>query len=363
MKSISIYRANALLLLLILLGIILHYGKTFLVPLFFSILLAMLMLPICNKLEKWGVGRIGSTLIGILIILLFIAMIIAIIAAQGVTLAEDWPKMQSKAMEFIKTAQTWISDTYGITAGEQQTYAQKGMDKMSSSGGQALGSLMSAALGFLTSFVLIILYFFFWMWKREKYKEFLLKLVQKENQAEVSRELDQITHVAAQYLIARLISMLFLAAFYMIGFSIVGLPNGLLVALVAVLPTIVPYVGAFIGGFFPLAMVLVGGSPEMLIPIAAILVVAQVLDNNIIEPLVEGQSLDISPVFTIVAIVLGELVWGVAGMVLFIPMFAILKIICDHIPSLNPYGFLLTNEMDEPKWVTKLQSFFSGKKK
>lgn len=129
-------------------------------------------------------------------------------------------------------------------------------------------------------------------------------------------------------------------------------------ALIAVLPTIIPYIGAFVGGFFPIAMSLIGGSPDLFWPTLIILTIAQTIDNNIIEPLAEGESMDMSPVFTIIAIVIGELIWGVAGMILFIPMFAILKIICDHIPALYPYSYLMANEIKEPKWVVKFKSLF-----
>ena len=361
MKGITLNRLNSVLLLFVLTIIVLYYGKEFLVPLFFAILLAMLLLPVCNRLEKWGMGRVGATFIGIFIILLFISGLVAIIAAQGVSLSEDMPQMQAKADEFIASAQQWIQTRYGIGPQEQATYAQKGMDKMSQSGSGFFKNILTGLTGFLTGLVLVLLYFFFIMWKREKYREFILKLVDTENRKKVSGELDKISHVAGMYLIGRLISMLFLAVFYMIGFSIVGLPNGLLIALVAVIPTIVPYVGAFVGALFPLAMALVGGSQEMVLPIVGILVAAQIIDNNIIEPMVEGESLDISPIFTIISIVIGELLWGVAGMILFMPMFAILKIVCDHIPSLHPFSFLLDNEMDEPKWIEKVKSWF-GKK-
>ncbi len=100
----------------------------------------------------------------------------------------------------------------------------------------------------------------------------------------------------------------------------------------------------------------------MILPVAIILVAAQAIDNNIIEPLAEGESLHISPIFTIVAIVLGEWLWGVAGMILFIPMFAILKIICDHIPALHPFSYLLNNEMHEPQWMKKIKDLFKKKK-
>ncbi|HEX9981472.1 MAG TPA: AI-2E family transporter [Flavobacterium sp.] len=363
MKSIPIYRLNAVLLLIILTAVILYFGKTFLAPLFFSMLLVMLLMPVCRKFEKWGIGRIWSTLIGILIIMLFTAAFIGIIAAQAAAMAEDIPKMQSNAEQFLTNTQSWIQSRYGISPVEQISYLKKGIGKASQSGGQFFGAVLTGTFGLLTGFVLVLLYFFFLMWKREKYRSFILKLVKEESRSEVSRELNQINSVAGKYLIGRMISMVFLAVFYMIGFSVVGLENGILVALVAVVPTIVPYVGAFIGGFFPIALALVTGSSEMVVPVVIILVIAQVIDNNIIEPLAEGQSLGISPIWTIVAIVLGELVWGVAGMILFIPMFAIVKIICDHIPALSPYSFLLGNEVGQPQWVEKIRKAFTTKKK
>ncbi|WP_026462314.1 AI-2E family transporter [Adhaeribacter aquaticus] len=356
MKSISIYRLNAILLLVILTTIILYYGKVFLIPLFFSIMLAMLLLPICRKLEKWGISRVWSTLIGILIILFIILVFLGIIGAQAASMSQDLPKMQAKAQQFIQTTQSWIESQFGVAPKQQINYLQKGVSKISQVANSFLTSLLSGAMSLITGLVLVILYFFFLMWRREKYKEFILKLVKDENKTEVNKELNQITQVAGQYLIGRLVSMAFLAVVYSIGFSILGLENGILVALVAVIPTIIPYIGAFIGGFFPLAIALISGTLGTVVPVIIILGVAQAIDNNIIEPLVEGESLDISPIFTIVAIVLGELVWGVAGMVLFIPLFAIIKIVFEHIPALHPFGFLLDNEVAEPKWMEKLKN-------
>jgi len=321
----------------------------------------MLLLPVCNKLEQWGIGRIGSSLLGILIIVLFIAALFGIVIAQGTSMADDLPKMQAQSEQILQQFQAYIETEFNVAPPEQMNYLQKGIKKMLESGSGLLSAFLSGVMGILTSFVLVILYFFFLMWKREKYEAFFLKMVRDENRGEVQNELQKITHVASQYLVGRLISMGFLAVFYMIGFSIVGLQNGLLVALVAVIPTIVPYVGAFVGSLFPLALALIGGDSGIILPVIVILVIAQIIDNNIIEPLVEGQSLSISPIFTIVAIVLGELVWGVAGMILFLPMFAILKIVCDHIPSLHPYSFLLENEAEESKWLEKFKGWF-GKK-
>jgi predicted PurR-regulated permease PerM len=74
-----------------------------------------------------------------------------------------------------------------------------------------------------------------------------------------------------------------------------------------------------------------------------------------------GANLDLSPFVTIVSIVVGELLWGIAGMILFIPLVAVLKIFLDHIPNLHPYAFLLGEEGEGnngPGWLDKIKSWF-----
>lgn len=358
MKSISLNRLNSVLLLAILSVVILYFGKPFLVPLLFAIFFCMLLSPICDKLEKWGLGRIASTLIGMLIIILVIGGIISIIVGEADRISDDIPTMKTRAEEMVTSIQIWIEQKYNIDPKQQADYINKTLNNLSESGGRFFNDIVSWLMGMLTGFVLILLYFFFFMWKRDKYREFFLKLVYENNRKEAGQQLDKISRVSARYLIGRLISMIFLLIIYIIGFNAIGLPNAFLMALIAVLPTIIPYIGAFVGGFFPIAMSLIGGSPDLFWPTLIILAIAQAIDNNIIEPLAEGESMDMSPVFTIIAIVVGELIWGVAGMILFIPMFAILKIICDHIPALYPYSYLMANEIKEPKWVVKFKSLF-----
>jgi predicted PurR-regulated permease PerM len=357
MKTVSVYRVAAVLVIALVSYRIIYYGKVFLVPITFAVLLAMLMLPVSRKLEGWGMGRIWATLSCIGIILLFITGMFAIISAQAASMSEDLPQILTRLQQLIDMVQQWIQQQFGVPPEQQISFAKSQGAGFSKSLQTYAKALLTGSFGLLGGFALTLLYFFFLMWKREKYKEFFLRLAREENQGEVKRELHEITKVAGQYLIARLLSMLFLAVVYALGFSIIGLKNGILIALIAVIPTIIPYVGAFIGGFFPLVMALVSGSAAMALPVIGVLVVAQIIDNNIIEPLVEGSSLNLSPIVTILAIVLGELTWGVAGMILFIPLFAVIRIICEHIPALHPYGFLLANDVEEPKWIEKIKGW------
>ncbi|MFD2245901.1 AI-2E family transporter [Pontibacter ruber] len=358
MKSISIYRASAILLFGILLVIALYYGRIFFIPLGFAALLSMLMTPVSRKLEQWGIGRGVATLLCILIFMLFLAAIAAVIAAQLVSFSEDLPQIQKKLEQLLDTLQQWIQHKYGASPQQQITFVREQISSLSQSANKYFTTVLSGTLGLVSAFVLVVLYMFFLMWKREKFEEFTLRLVSPENRPEAQQVVNEIKQVAAQYLVGRLMSMLFLAIFYSIGLSVLGLKNAVLVSIIAVLPTIIPYVGAFVGAVFPLIVAMISGSPSMVLPTFAILVAAQVIDNNIIEPLVMGSKLNLSPIFTIIAIVLGEMIWGIPGMILFEPLFAVVRIVSQHVQKLHPYGFLLQNEVEDPKWVDKLKGLF-----
>jgi predicted PurR-regulated permease PerM len=70
----------------------------------------------------------------------------------------------------------------------------------------------------------------------------------------------------------------------------------------------------------------------------------QFLQTYLLEPLVVGAEVNINPLFTIVGLVLGEMVWGIPGMVLAIPVMGITKIVCDNVEELRPFGYLLGRE-------------------
>jgi predicted PurR-regulated permease PerM len=117
-------------------------------------------------------------------------------------------------------------------------------------------------------------------------------------------------------------------------------------------------VGNLTGSALAVLMVIIqGGGLGMVIGVIVTYLIIQFLQTYLLEPLVVGSEVNINPLFTIVILVLGGLVWGIPGMVLAIPLLGIVKIICDHIEPLKPYGYLIGS--DKKKRV----SLFKRKKK
>ena len=134
---------------------------------------------------------------------------------------------------------------------------------------------------------------------------------------------------------------------YGIGFSIVGVENALFFAVLCGLLEIVPFIGNLMGtGLTVLAVMAQGGNSKVLVGVLITYFLVQFIQTYILEPIIVGEQVNINPLFTIMAIVLGELVWGVAGMILAVPLLLLgmAKIICDSYPHLQPYGFLIGPE-------------------
>ena len=231
-------------------------------------------------------------------------------------------------------------------------------------GGGMITGFASGVMGILVDLLLVLVYIFLFMYFRSHLRKFILKLVpaaQKKN-AEVIIHDTQL--VAQQYLTGLGMMIVGLWVMYGIGFSIVGVKNAIFFAILCGLLEIVPFVGNLTGNALTILMALSqGGGMNMVIGILIVYAIVQFFQSYILEPLVVGAEVNINPLFTIVIIVVGEMVWGIAGMVLAIPLLGIVKIICDHIEPLKPYGFLIGEDKKKEKGglMEKIKGIFKKK--
>jgi predicted PurR-regulated permease PerM len=173
--------------------------------------------------------------------------------------------------------------------------------------------------------------------------------------------------VAHQYLSGLSMMILMLWVLYGIGFSIVGIRNPLFFAVLCGMLEIVPFVGNLTGTTLTVVMALSqGGGGGMALGVLAVYLCVQFVQSYILEPLIVGAEVNINPLFTIIVLVVGELVWGIPGLILAIPLLGIAKIICDNVEGLKPIGFLI-GESNGGKKETgvkeKLMGLFGKKKK
>jgi predicted PurR-regulated permease PerM len=326
-----------------LLVVALYFAKTLLIPIAFAALLAMLMAPICRRLDKKGFPRALSTLTCLLIIVLSIATMVAIIGGQFAAFSKDFPKIEKKAKTFISQSQAYIQEKLGVTPEKQKEIAKKQTQQQP---GQKGGSMATRILGAVTStiggLVITLVFMFLMIFNKEHFEEFFVRLYKEQDESRVRKIVGEISTVSQKYLTGRVMSILINATLYAIGLSLVGIKNAILLACVAALMTLIPYVGTVLGGIFPVMMAL--ATEDSLQPAlwaAGVLFFIQTVDNYFIEPNIVGGEVNLGALITILTLITGGLIWGPAGMILFLPLTGIVKIVCDHVEDLKPIGHLL----------------------
>jgi predicted PurR-regulated permease PerM len=333
----------------------LYYAKVFLMPLCIGGVLATLFLPFCNWMEKHKMPKWIAVFICLLVLLIIITGFMALLGWQISELTNDVTLIKQKAIETANVVQNYVFNQFGITTARQSQILKAEQPSYANMMQLMAGSVTAV----FVNLILILAYVVFLLYYRSHIKQFFIKITAPSRQIEMGEILNKAAHVSQQYLVG-LSKMIFcLWIMYGTAFSILGVKNAIFYAIFCGVLEIVPFVGNIAGTTLTaLAAALHGESAYMLIGIVITYAVVQFIQGWFLEPLIVGPQVKINPLFTIIALILGQLLWGISGIILAIPLTAIFKIICDHTEPLKPYGFLI-GEIVVPK---KKLSFFKNKK-
>jgi len=349
------------LFLLFLVVASLYFAKGFLIPLCIAGILATLFLPMCEWLEKKKLPKALAVIICLLVLLVVIVGVSALLTWQINELTKEFSLLSKKVVEIANHIQHYIFANFGITPQRQSEIL--GNEELSITAVMQVlaGSLASV----LTNFILVLAYIFLFLYFRVHIRSFILKLISPAQQTEIKKMLSSITNVSQQYLLGLTKMIVCLWIMYAIGFSLIVVKNALFFAILCGLLEIVPFIGNLTGTALTiLVAIMQGAGVPLVLTIIGVYMLVQLIQEWVLSPLILGPQVKINAFTTIVALVLGELVWGIAGIFLAIPLVGMFKIVCDHIESLKPYGFLIgeIESQKESGLLQKLKNKFSLKR-
>jgi predicted PurR-regulated permease PerM len=292
----------------------------------------------------------------LLIVLIVISGIIYLFYTQVVNFAEDIELIKEKLTDKLHSIQAFIQSKTNISAKEQMAWIEERYSSMAESSTGFIKSFVMGITGTIIALGLILIYIFFFLLYRERFKKFILKLFSEQNHEKVDNVINRTKDLILHYLTGLLIALSILGAMNSIGLLALGIRQAIFLGFLAGFLNIIPYVGTLIGSLFPILMALLfKDSMWYAVGVAAIFLFNQFIDNNITTPNVVGSHVQVNPLATIMAILVGGAVWGVGGMILFIPLLGVFKIICDNVDDLKPIGYLLGEEEKEKKEGTLLK--------
>lgn len=323
---------------------------SFLIPLTTAIILSLLMLPLSRRMERSFLNRMASSLLNTFIILLASIGFIALVSMQVKTVVDDWSKIKETMKPKVENVKDFLFEHTPLKAKDLQK-SKEGTNIPFISGGsnpgQKAASFLNKAIGFFADYLLTFIYIFFLLNYRQRFKDFLLLLFPDSKRQKVKNVIENSANVTQKYLVGKLMLIGLLAVLYAIGLGLSGVNNFILISILAAVLSLLPYIGNIVG--FGLAIIfgyLVSGEMGVLIGIIITFTVAQFVESYILEPYIVGDQVDLHPFFVILSVIVGGMVWGIVGMILSIPILAILNVIFNNISSLKPFGFLLSKEED-----------------
>lgn len=353
-------RACQLLFVIIGSTAVLYYGRSLLVPLAFALVLALLLLPLCRRLEDYGLPRPLGAMLSILVLAGFFTGLFYLLSWQLSDIMSDSGQLKEKINSLIHEGQDNLSRKLGLPRAQQKQLLQQGNNSMVAS----LTGLINSLLGTVVDIILVLVYIFLLLEFRDHLLSALLRAVPENQRDNVRRLTGEASGVAGQYLLGLALMIACLWVMYGIGFSLISVRYAIFFAILCGTLELVPFVGNITGTLIVVCMGLLQGGNFSLI--AGILITygsVQFIQSYIIQPLVVGREVNLNPLFSILCIVIGDAIWGVPGMVLAVPLFAMLKITCDHFESLKPYGYLLGGAPRKRKnagWLERLRKGFKN---
>ena len=335
-------RATVILFGLVLFSYAMANLKGILIPFCFSVFLAMLLNPLEARLEKWKIPKVGAISLSILMSIIVIAAVWYFLATQMMHFKDQMPLLQKRFSETLAHLQKFLTEKFDISLAKQNQLIAEGQANLKPLIAETVGTV----LGTITTATLLPVYTFLLLYYKQLLVNFIYELFAEENEKEVAVVLTQVKGAIQQYMFGLLVEGLIVATLNTIALLILGVPYAILLGVMGAILNVLPFIGGIIAVILPVIVATItkdGFNTQIGIIIAYMVI--QFTDNHFLVPYIVSSKVKINALVSILVVLLGGAVWGLAGMFLSIPFIGVLKIIFDRIPEMKPWGKLLGTEI------------------
>lgn len=327
----------------------LHVLQGLLIPLVFAILFAVLLFPLAQRLENWRLPRVLAIVVCLILTLAVIVGILYAVSMQISSFSEVLPQLIKRGNEYLGQLQTYADERLNIDRQRQVSEMRKYLNQALSEGGAILTTTLLATTSTITDIFLVLLFIFFFLLYRDFFRSFFYRVFHGTRRSKIDAVLYGIYTVVKDYLAGLVLVILIIGTLMTVGLLILGIDYAIFFGFFGACLVLIPYFGISIGSLLPAAYALVTqDNPLKALGVIGVFLFVQTLEGNFITPYIVGSKVSINPLAAIVVLILWENIWGFPGLVLALPMTAILKVIFDAVDSLNPYGFLI-GEAEKPR--------------
>lgn len=340
------FRVAAVLICLIGLVYISATLQAVVVPLIFSMIFAVMLLPMARWFERCHFPRGLAAITSIIIAGAFMCSTCYFLGSQLAELTEQGPQLFDKVKLMTKDIQSYISSHFGIKQAEQVEQIENQVTQVKENGGKIVAAIITAIANFIRDVTLIPLFVFFFLYFRDFLMEFFHRAFSAENKI-IDEIISKMYDIIQSWFTGVVVVMLIVGILNTAGLLLLDIPYAAFFGFLASALLVVPFIGIIFGSLLPVVMALITkDSYWYAIGVIGVFWFIQVLEANIITPYVVGSKISINPMIAILVLILFGKLWGISGLILALPVTAMCKIIFDAIPEMRPYGFILGEPAD-----------------
>ncbi len=341
-----------ILIILVAIGFVFNVGQSIICPLLMALLFAILLRPVTAFLDdRLHVPNALASLVSVLLFSLLFIAIFYFITVQIADMADDYGKIKRNLNIHYRHLQSYITENFNFSKREQDKIVDDATST-SDGGTEIIGVTLMTFTDMLLTMVLIPIYMFLILLYRTHFSKFLTKLFDQKYHATLLDIMTTIKVSVQSYILGLLFEMLIVSTLTSVGLLIIGVKYAILLGVITGLLNLIPYIGILIAGVLTIIASLTGSSDlSIIIGIVVVNLIVQFIDNNFLVPWVVSSKVEINPLASIVGIVIGGALCGFSGMFLAIPLMAMLKVVFDRVETLEPWGYLLGDDLPRSfKW-------------
>jgi predicted PurR-regulated permease PerM len=322
----------------------LYYTQAIIIPLIFSVIIAILLHPVVLFFQKIKINRVVAIIITLIFFFAVIAAVGIFFISQASMFGEAWPKLVERFTDLLNGLTSWAAGYFDISPNKVNNYISQAKNELIDI--PAIGHTLVNVGSGLFLLILIPVYIFMLLFYQPLLLEFLYRVFGTKNQAQMSEIVQQIKTLIQRYLLGLIIEAVLIAFLNSVGLFALGIEYAILIGIIGALLNVIPYLGGIVAVAIPMVMALITKpSPWYPLYVLAVYYFIQLIDNNFIVPMIVASKVKINALVSIITVLAFGALWGVPGMFLSIPLTAIIKLIFDHIDPLKPWGFLLGDDI------------------
>jgi len=324
---------------------ILYIGRNIIIPVVFAFIISILLNPVVNWLHRKKVPRVLAITIALILAAALISGLVYFITSQIVQFGDTLPQLKEEFRTLFDKVLDWLSRAFGIRKDDVNNWLEGMKENGMGESTKMIGWTLTTTFNIISIVFLMPVYIFVILYYKPLFLEFFSRLFPSGQHGVVQEVLVESKSLTQRYLLGLMIETVIVAAMNCGGLMALGVQHAILLGVIGALLNLIPYIGLVIAMLLPALVVLATKSPVYVVWVVCLYTGIQLIDNNLIVPKIVASKVKINALISIIAVLVGGALWGVAGMFLSLPVTAIAKVICDRIEPLKPWGFLLGDTM------------------